>query len=333
MEEEVETFEACDEIDFDYEFDASRYFDFSRMESFSEMREAEHWFEFAPSDPPSPYIAKLIIGEGVVENINANAKSKDVELTNAIATNLDVDMDHVSSVLAENVRGLKTFNHIFEDKSQNKSRSVTKAPMPKGSTLMKPTASQLAKQSQPRFHKPLMQKSAKSIENSRGNENQATKRQKLEGGNLLKVPGIEQQFNLIHKASSKIGSLQQSQLKLTIPREPELVTAQRAQRMRPTNVTYIGEHVLPNAPRFKAYPLNKKILKAPSLPPWQKSTPRLPEFQEFHLRTSERAMQQLPTGSSSLPSCKNLDNVRWDFVTWYIFIMPFFGKLMSNIEF
>lgn len=41
------------EVDFEYEFDASRYFDFCRPESPSECREAELWFESAISYPPS----------------------------------------------------------------------------------------------------------------------------------------------------------------------------------------------------------------------------------------------------------------------------------------
>lgn len=38
-----------------------------------------------------------------------------------------------------------------------------------------------------RFHKPLMQRSERTLENPCGNESQAAKRQKLEGGNLRKV--------------------------------------------------------------------------------------------------------------------------------------------------
>lgn len=58
MDEEMEenevvyTFTAV-EIDLDYEFDAVRYFDFSREESLAEARQAELWFDTAPSYPPS----------------------------------------------------------------------------------------------------------------------------------------------------------------------------------------------------------------------------------------------------------------------------------------
>ncbi|EPS69477.1 hypothetical protein M569_05287, partial [Genlisea aurea] len=44
---------------------------------------------------------------------------------------------------------------------------------------------------------------------------------------------------------------------------------------------------------FKARPLNRKIFEAPSFP--KRSAPHLPRFQEFHLKTSERASQHVST--------------------------------------
>lgn len=46
-------FLSLEEIDLDYEFDASRYFDLSREELPLEAWEAELWFETAPSYSPS----------------------------------------------------------------------------------------------------------------------------------------------------------------------------------------------------------------------------------------------------------------------------------------
>lgn len=43
--------------------------------------------------------------------------------------------------------GLTTYNHLPGDKLKTRSKSVK--PVPRSSTLMKPTASQLAKQNQP----------------------------------------------------------------------------------------------------------------------------------------------------------------------------------------
>lgn len=49
-----------DEIDLDYEFDAPRFFDFTRPETFWDADEAQQWFEFAASYPPS---RKYILGK------------------------------------------------------------------------------------------------------------------------------------------------------------------------------------------------------------------------------------------------------------------------------
>lgn len=60
MEEEfveIDVEDSClyedDEIDVNYEFDAPMFFDFSKPESFWDASEAEQWFEFAKSYPPS----------------------------------------------------------------------------------------------------------------------------------------------------------------------------------------------------------------------------------------------------------------------------------------
>ncbi|XP_077235584.1 protein TPX2-like [Tasmannia lanceolata] len=313
------------EIDLDYEFDAFRYFDFCRGESLSEAQEAELWFVTACSYPPSPYVAKLYMGEDVlVENVNTIPKSKDAEHIYSITAHPDIGLGPQFYVMDKNYRGC-TFYEMAQDIFKAKSKPVVKASFSRGSTLMKPTASQLAKQNRPqeaksshqfvkRIQKLLLQKSERSIENPSGNESQAAKRQKLEDGHLCKVIGMMQQTNLIHKVPRKQNgpadfNSEQSRLKLTIPRDPELETAQRAQRMRPKNGTEFRERVLPAMPMFKARPLNRKILEAPSLPLPHKSTPRLPEFQEFHLKTSERAMQHVPTPSSTLLLCTNSDKV------------------------
>ncbi|XP_058104687.1 protein TPX2 [Magnolia sinica] len=235
---------------------------------------------------------------------------------NDCAPSTDVDSHAGNSV----TKGWTCYSHMNQDITKVKTKSAIKARV---STLMKPTASQLAKQKQPwdikgssrfvqRFHKPLEHKSEKSLENSSVNESQAAKRQKLEGGHLRKVLGIKQQTNLIHKVLKKNGLLDgsnQSRLRLTIPREPELETSQRAQRIRPKHSTEVVGHILSAVASFKARPLNRKILAAPSMPLLQKSTPGLPEFQEFHLKTSQRAMQPSFTASLSLQRSNNSDKV------------------------
>ncbi|KAK9676833.1 hypothetical protein RND81_11G104500 [Saponaria officinalis] len=87
------------------------------------------------------------------------------------------------------------------------------------------------------------------------------------------------------------------QLTLTRPKEPDFVTSQRVRLVKVKSSAELEEEMMAKMPKFKARPLNKKILDAPSLPPLPKSQPQKPEFQEFHLETMERANKNLETSS------------------------------------
>ncbi|XP_012439583.1 protein TPX2 isoform X1 [Gossypium raimondii] len=326
MEMEIEAVLDLREIDLNYEFDAARFFDFTSEESPVEAREAELWFESAPSYPPSPFVTKLVIREeSLLENVTTSPKcdedtntlhESDPENMMALGFSAVCTINkgnegtkggisaHIQKILQNALNkpfqltsGLTTYNHLPSDKLKTRPKSVK--PVPRSSTLMKPTASQLAKQNRPtqvatsRFQKLLVLNSNRSLGNSSVVESQAAKRQKLEGGLLHKVEEVKQQTTLVHKAPKKDGTKDRNaintKLRLTIPREPELETAHRAQRIRPKNDTE-EEHVTSVTHRFKARPLNRKILEAPSLPLPKKSVPKLPEFQEFHLKTQERAV-------------------------------------------
>ncbi|KHG10611.1 Leucine carboxyl methyltransferase 2 [Gossypium arboreum] len=344
MEEEMEiepVFEVS-EVDLDYEFDAAQFFDFTREESPSEARDAERWFESAPSYPPSPFVTKLVLGEGsLLENVTTPVKCKEVDDIGRLPEN-DSELEFspmdaskrgsnggiftsIQKVLLKVLNqpfqlttGLATSNNIPDDKPKSSTL------MPRSSTLMKPTASQLAKQNCPpqvastRFKKLQVPNSDRSLVHSSGVGSQAAKRQKLEGGLTHKVNEVKQQTTLVHKVPKKDVTADRNTInikpKLTIPREPALRTAHRAQRVLPMNGTK-QEHVTSAMHKFKARPLNRKvgtydvtkrtsskvgyfILEAPSLPLPKKSVPKLPEFQEFHLKTSERAVQ-LPSSVSS----------------------------------
>lgn len=330
------------EIDLDYEFEAARYFDFSREESTAEAREAELWFESAASYPPSPFVLKLVSREELLlGNVNVSPKSKGLENMSLLESGPNIglgldacamhmrnrDCDGMNAGFSmgpksnvqkfqnhpHNLRTGFTFcDHTGNANFKSKTKSSLKPSFPRTSTLMKPTASQLAKQNrQPQMENSRFQKfenKEKSSNNSSTNEIQAAKRQKLEGGHLHKIPETKQQTNLVHKTPKREGitegNLAHGRLRITIPREPPLETAHRARRMRPkTNKEH--EHVPSAAPAFKALPLNRKILEAPSLSLPKRSTPHLPEFQEFHLKTSERAMQHTSAVSSSLVYCNN----------------------------
>ncbi|XP_039063343.1 protein TPX2-like [Hibiscus syriacus] len=164
---------------------------------------------------------------------------------------------------------------------------------------MKPTASYLAKQNQSRmvlsnqFQKSLQKPADRFNKSLSCNEDDATKRQKLEEGYLFKAAHLKHQSKFVLKKLQTVQSLDSVHIKpkVTIPREPELKTAIRAQRHRSKDKAESDGNAKSNVPLFKALPLNRKILAAPSLPLPKKSLPQPPEFQVFHLRTSERAKQ------------------------------------------
>ncbi|XP_039036428.1 protein TPX2-like [Hibiscus syriacus] len=336
IEMEIEPVFEVREIDLDYEFDAVRFFDFTREESPEEAGEAELWFESAPTYPPSPFVKKLVtreenlleivttspkcveedtstLRESEPENLMAlefsavGAINEGNEATNrGITANIQKILQNALNQSFQLATDLTTYNHLSRDKLKAKSKSAK--PMQRSSTLMKPTASQLAKQNCPpqagtsRFQKQHTANSSRSLGNSSVIESQAAKRQKLEGGLLRKVDEVKQRATLVHKAPKKEGTKDRNaintRLRLTIPREPELETAHRAQRIRPKNCTEEA-FVTCVSHRFKARPLNRKNLEGPSLPVSKKSVPKLPEFQEFHLKTLERAVQLSSAVSSS----------------------------------
>lgn len=307
MEMEEQVFVAH-EIDLDYEFDAVRFFDLSTQESPTQARQAELWFQSAPSYPPSPFVAKLVVREDESEllecatTVHGAAKSNvpsGIGFSRTVFHHHDLKggagSGNISALLSgvsrdvnmQLLQGATGLTFSSKTISGNLNSKVKSAVM-KGSTLMKPTASQLAKQNRPphnissRFQKVQGHNKKMNLPTSSGVECQAAKRQKLEGGLLHKVGDVAQQINFVHKTPKKVANVDHnsghSKLKITIPRGPDLETAHRAQRIRPKSAA-MTEVVTVTAPRFKTQPLNRKILNAPSLPLSKRSTPRVPEFQ------------------------------------------------------
>uniref|UniRef100_A0A5B7BQ17 TPX2 central domain-containing protein n=1 Tax=Davidia involucrata TaxID=16924 RepID=A0A5B7BQ17_DAVIN len=279
MEDFIEGFFEPSGIDFDYEFDAARFFDLTRQESYSEAQEAERWFESIGSYPPSPFIIKLNWRKDIpVENANSSPKSKDGENMNSISNKSSVDMGSEVFALDENNKASISHNDMAPDITKAKTKSVAKSSKPRSSTLMKPTASHLAKLNRARgvysscflgrFQKPLMKIDERSSQNLPAFECEATKRQKLESGYLRKVAHLRHQTLLLHKVPEKVGPVDANsvhpRLKVTIAREPDLETANRAQRQRTQsqrsrNNSESCEHAKSNACAFKARPLNRKV--------------------------------------------------------------------------
>ncbi|EMS58252.1 hypothetical protein TRIUR3_06615 [Triticum urartu] len=180
-------------------------------------------------------------------------------------------------------------------------RSAVKGNLSKGSTLMKPTASQLARQ-----HKQLEVKNAvpskksvgvrsdRSTISSNDCTQQAGKRQKLEKGHLNKDVATNQ-HELIHKAHEKnvmSSSYDRAtvlpKLKITVPREPELATKLRAESIDKTSED--DRDGTTGTFKFKALPLDKKILASRGdIGVFQtaKRNPTVPK--EFNLSTSRKS--------------------------------------------
>ncbi|KAK4365277.1 hypothetical protein RND71_016635 [Anisodus tanguticus] len=356
MEDMVEYTFTVVEIDLDYEFDAPRYFDFCCDESLLGTRLAESWFESAGSYPPSPFVTRLISKEDVLlESINVSPRSK-VENMNLSDSDSEIEVEQeVPDVIKEGVgsnaekllnqlrqlpSGLTLYNHMAKGATKGKTRCSAKPSCPRSSTLMKPTASHLAKQNLPR---PIGESRLPTflVENGTSStviETQAAKRQKLESGHLRKVSSVAEAkpvFSFVHKTPKRDGKVVGNNIsakpRITIPREPELQTTHRAQRARPKGSDQAENLPLTAIRRFKALPLNRKILEGPSLPP-KRSNPQLPQFQvriqtgvfassscskitssihiiEFHLKTSERAVQHRSAVSTSAANSSTVDKV------------------------
>ncbi|KAF0900746.1 hypothetical protein E2562_034783 [Oryza meyeriana var. granulata] len=88
-------------------------------------------------------------------------------------------------------------------------------------------------------------------------------------------------------------------LMLTRPKEPELQTSHRVRAVRVKSSAELEEEMLAKIPKFRARPFNKKIAEAPSFPPLPRKAPHVPEFNEFHLKTMERAIRHADTCSEA----------------------------------
>ncbi|KAM0851766.1 hypothetical protein ACQ4PT_052213 [Festuca glaucescens] len=224
------------EVDLDYEYDAPRWFDLAQEEAPVEAAAAEMWFATAPSYPPSPLIAMMLAEDLGLSNLRSIAVA-------------EIDAVHSSKPLqgcsgAADQRRIPCYG-ISKNERKPAARSIVKGNLSKGSTLMKPTASQLARQNrQPEVKNVMPSKksvgvrSETSTMSSNDCTNQAGKRQKLEKGHLNKVVPTSQ-HELIHKAHVKnvMNSCSDHatglpKLKITVPREPELATKLRAERSR-----------------------------------------------------------------------------------------------------
>ncbi|KAJ4877406.1 Cell cycle regulated microtubule associated protein [Raphanus sativus] len=200
-------FSFLEEFDIDFEFDAPRFYDFSRPELDSETEENEFWFESAGNYPPSPFSPKFTWKlEPLKQIINTSLETKPVD------TGLN---------RKDKYNGFIYYNQTVKDVSKTKPKSKTKSS--RSSTLTRPTVSLLARQNKPLdvYSVQLLTRCQRSLAKFGANlspilvsklQNQDTKRQKLEA----KV--------------AQVNSNRRS--KLTVPKEPNLRTAERSERHR-----------------------------------------------------------------------------------------------------
>uniref|UniRef100_M1CPE8 TPX2 central domain-containing protein n=1 Tax=Solanum tuberosum TaxID=4113 RepID=M1CPE8_SOLTU len=211
MEGEMDDFsaECSDElqkIDWEYEYDAAFFYDFSTPESPFQAAQAQRWFETAGNYPPSPLVAKLnLVKETAAAECSLGpSRLREEQTTKSSSSNSsNIHTGSAVSSYKSKIEEPLSIDRMAHESPKAKINSETRSFKARVSTLMNPTASHLAKL---RSQKPPSKADERSSWNSSVSFNLATKRQKLESGYLRKV---------------------------TIPRDPQLETMQRALRRRP----------------------------------------------------------------------------------------------------
>ncbi|KAF3546162.1 hypothetical protein DY000_02000301 [Brassica cretica] len=200
-----------EEFDIDFEFDAPRFYDFSKPELDSETEETELWFESAGNYPPSPF------------SLNLSCTFDDKHLK-------------IPKPVTDKYNGFIYYNQTANNVPKATQKSKTKPFLRKNSTLTRPTASLLARQNKPLdiYSVQLLTRCQRSLGKLESKispsillsmpQTQDTKRQKLESGFLRKISRLEQ-TPFVHKVPKKVS-------KVTVPKEPNLKTAQRATKLR-----------------------------------------------------------------------------------------------------
>ncbi|XP_033144621.1 uncharacterized protein LOC103855717 isoform X1 [Brassica rapa] len=248
-----------EKFDIDFEFDAPRFYDFSKPELDSET---ELWFESAGNYPPSPF------------SLNLSCIFDDKHLK-------------IPKPVSDKYNGFIYYNQTANYLPKSTQKSKNKPFLRKNSTLTRPTASLLARQNKPLdiYSVQLLTRCQRSLGKLEGKisssvilsmpQTQDTKRQKLESGFLRKISRLEQ-TPFVHKVPKKLS-------KVTVPKEPNLKTAQRATRQR-----FKANSAPEQVARFSST-MTKTVQESFS---HKKSTPGSQDFQRFQLRTSLRAKER-----------------------------------------
>ncbi|KAL4271682.1 hypothetical protein GQ457_13G006360 [Hibiscus cannabinus] len=332
-----------------YEFSAPCFFDFVKGESEDEARTAELWFEAALAYAPSPFMARIKAGsrsvnvESLCNFSEEDQMQKASESSDATAPNSNLEDKTQAEFVPDKVKEeVKPSEAMVETEEKNKSavpvETEASTPKPLMISQKKPASDkehQTAKKiaSMVRNSSVLKPKTNNAGTPNLALENQAIKRQKLDGGRSRQILNVKP-HNLPHKSKlgltngssnlssstaktvskldrkDNVATIQMPPLQLTRPKEPELETAQRTRSIRVKSSAELEEEMMAKIPKFKARPLNKKIFEAPPLPSIPKSTPKPPEFQEFHLETMARASKNAETSSVASTEASRQNNQR-----------------------
>ncbi|KAJ4897443.1 Cell cycle regulated microtubule associated protein [Raphanus sativus] len=287
---------SLEEFDIDFEFDAPRFYDFSRPELDSETEEIEFWFESAGNYPPSPFSPKCDWKLELLKQItNTISATNPVEILKPVIESLNTGLNR-----KDKYNGFIYYNQTVKDVSKTKPKAKTKSCC--SSTLTRPTASLLARQKKPLdvYAVQLLTRCQRSLAKFGGKlspildsklQNQDTKRPKLEPKVTL------------------VNSNRKS--KLTVPKEPNLRTAERSERHRSKVNSETESHAKPRISSSKTNTTNKNINSEPTSTPLPKrSTPGSQDHQVFGLRTLLRARERSSNAKIKAIQGNNATNSR-----------------------
>ncbi|KAJ7547674.1 hypothetical protein O6H91_08G098000 [Diphasiastrum complanatum] len=311
-------------VDPKYEFSAPHFFDFAYEESCQDVKLVERWFETAFSHEASPQIVK---GK-TFHNLQAKYAKEKSECDNeaqqlrcpGASNRINIVSFGVDNCLSTTYTA-KDLGHDLlnqeKEKSFRVSSSSTLAGKKRAGELILNSLDQCA-QGQMGTQNVLTMASSKKADVTKKVKHEAhkhddigaiTKKQKIRGIFTRQVVELAEPFvSLAEKVQKfQMGTTRElrslgrdkrvsvaprkQKLKLTKPKEPELETSHRIRASRVKSSAELEEEMLSKIPKFKARPVNKKILKGPTLQVLPKKTPQMPEFEEFRLRTMERALR------------------------------------------
>ncbi|KAK7281734.1 hypothetical protein RIF29_09976 [Crotalaria pallida] len=280
-------------IDETYEFAAPRFFDFINGETDEDKLKAELWFDTALFYVPSPFMPKIKTSRSITvdslcdfseaDNMPKAPFSEVKEENNTTAShgpcseakeeNNSTASHVVSADKERSDKDRKGDSECLSGVSSSGGATVEvgKDACTPNPTLQKRVASTNSKK----------QQTAKKIATNA--------KLQLRSSAMKSTAGTP---NLIHENQAA-----KPKLTLTRPKEPEFETTQRARPARVKSAAELEEEMMAKMPKFKARPVNKKILQTPTLPPMARSTPQPPEFKEFHLETMARAHQNVDSAS------------------------------------